>query len=132
MTDPAMLAIATAAAAAMAGKSTEALGEAAKRAMGALTTRIRQRFHGRPEDEAVLDAIVADPDSITHRQALAEMLDRASTEDPDFKNETLDLARRAGIHIADQTHTTNVINAGSVGKVVSAGRDINVGGDLSL
>jgi uncharacterized protein (TIGR02996 family) len=135
MTDPAMLTIAAAAAAAMAGKSAESLSEAAKRAMGALVTKIRQRLRDRPDDEAVLDTVAADPDSETSRLALADALDRLAAGDPAFREELIELSGKAGIQLSGspvQAHTANIVNAGSVGKVISAGRDINISGDLNL
>jgi hypothetical protein len=132
MTDPAMLAIATAAATAMAGKTAESLSEAAKRAMGTLIVKIRERLRARPDDERVLDAIETDPDSETSHQALATALSRISEEDPTFRDEILDLSHEAGIHIPVQADSANIVNAGHIGKMISAGRDINISGDLSL
>lgn len=132
MTDPAMLAVATAASAAMAGTYAQAMGDASREAMSALVAKIRQRFRERPEDEAILGAVVDDPEAVTARQALAEALVRITAEDPVFLSEILELGHRAGVQIPERPHTTNIVNAGSIGKMISAGGDIHVGGDLSL
>lgn len=134
MTDPAMLAIATAVAAGMAGGSAQSLTEAARQAMGSLVTRIRQRLARHPDDEAILDAIEDDHDPATRDeavQALAEALAQAGAEDPRFREELLRLGRQAGVPLSTEPQSSMTLNAGSIGTVVSAARDMHIG-NLSL
>lgn len=83
MTDPITLAIAAAAA----GKAVEVTGGAAKDAVTTIVGKIRERFRGRPADEAVLAAATADPDSPERVGELAAALRRAMSDDPAFDTE---------------------------------------------
>ncbi|WP_067484338.1 hypothetical protein [Actinomadura hibisca] len=131
MTDPAMLAIATAASAAMAGTYAQSMGEASKQAMGALVTRIKQRFQREPGEEALIGRVVAHPEDEDAVRALADALSRLAQADPRFRDELEELAERAGVETASHASGSVTINAGSIGKSISAGRDLTIG-DITM
>ncbi len=120
-----MVAIATAAAAALAGRAAESLGEGARQAVGALVARIKGRFGGSP-DEPILELAAASPDDERLHALLAAALGRAAADDPEFAAELTDLGRRAGVLAPVQAQQANVVNAQSIGTSMTAGRDITI------
>lgn len=85
MTDPLITAIATAAV----GKVAETLSVQAQRAIEAIIKQLRERFHGKPAEIAVLDQATAetDPDDSFPVEALARALEREFAADPAFRDE---------------------------------------------
>ena len=119
MTDPLTIAIA----AAMAGKTVELAGEHARQAVGAIAQKIRDRFRGRPDDEATLTAVAAEPDSPERLAALDAALRQAIADDPAFGSEL-----RALWHQAQGGVVTNVLS-GRADKSIQL-RDVH--GDLTI
>jgi hypothetical protein len=93
MMDPMTVAIA----AALAGKAVEKAGEPAKEALAAIARKIRDRFRGRPRDEAALAAVAEQPDSAERLAVLDAMLRQAIAEDPQFGAELRELCARTGV-----------------------------------
>ncbi|MFF5258358.1 hypothetical protein ACFY4C_05390 [Actinomadura viridis] len=125
MTDPMTMAIATA----MAGKAVEVAGEPAREAVAAMVRKVREKFRGRAAEEAVLEGVVADPDSPERLSELHEAIRRAIAEDAAFGTTLESLWNQVR---SDSTATDDgVVNnfSGQAGKVVQM-RDVH--GDLRI
>ncbi|MFB4306839.1 hypothetical protein [Actinomadura sp. GTD37] len=122
MADPMTIAIATA----MAGKAVEVAGEPVRAAVAELAQRVRERFRGRPAEEAALAGAIADDGRIGELQAAVR---RLLDEDPEWG------ARLEAIWNQAQTAATasgdGVVNVhnGPAEKVVQL-RDVQ--GDLNI
>lgn len=125
MTDPMSVAIATA----IVGKAVEVAGDQAKEAVAAIARKVRDRFRGRPADEAALTAAAEDPESADRIAALADALRRASIEDPAFGAELRGLWHQ--VHMDVTADRDGVVNSfqGQANKVVQL-RDVH--GDLTI
>ncbi|MFI0482341.1 hypothetical protein [Actinomadura sp. 9N215] len=117
MTDPMTVAIATA----MAGKAVEVAGEPVRAAVAEISRRVRERFRGRPSDEAALFRADEEPEVL--QGAVRHLLD----EDPAFRTEMETLWNNAQtLASASGEGVVNVFN-GQAGKVVQL-RDVTDGG----
>jgi len=126
--DPITIAIATA----IAGKATEALSEPAKQVVAQLVEKVRERFHGRPADEAALIAAQALPDSPEMIGSLAEALERAVADDPGFGVVVTELWRQTQqAQVTATAEEGGVVNSfqGEAEKVVQL-RDVH--GNINL
>ncbi|MGI8332456.1 hypothetical protein ACRYCC_20995 [Actinomadura scrupuli] len=125
MTDPITMAIATA----VATKGAESLGQQAGPALAALVRRIRERFTGRPAEEAALAAAEERPEEPGRVEALAEALQRVAREDPGFGGELRAVWQRIQVETtADHGVVANTFD-GRADKVVQF-RDIH--GDFTI
>jgi hypothetical protein len=117
MTDPIMVAIATA----IAGKLAEGISDAGRAAFASLTRAVRGRLRGDPADAAALEAAEARPDDAALVERLATALDEACARDRAFRDELTLLwtAARDGA-------VTNTIGGAVHGPVVQA-RDVHGG-----
>ncbi|MCG5212693.1 hypothetical protein [Streptosporangium sp. KLBMP 9127] len=79
----------------MAGKAVEVAGEPAKEAVAGLVRKVREKFRGRPADEAILGAAAGEPGSAERLAELREALRRSMAEDPAFRDEVQALWGRA-------------------------------------
>jgi hypothetical protein len=119
MTDPLTVAIA----AALAGKAVELVGEPAKQAVAAIVRKVRDKFRGRPDDEAALTAVAVEPDSPERLAAFDAALRQAIADDPAFGAELRALWRQA-----QGGAVTNIVS-GRADKSVQL-RDVH--GDLTI
>lgn len=107
MTDPMTVTVA----AALAGKAVEIAGEPAKKAIATLVRKVRERFRGNHDDEAVVAAVAEDPDSPERLAELQHLLQRAGTEDPAFGAELQALWNQAHTDAsADNGGVVNIFN----------------------
>jgi hypothetical protein len=125
MTDPMSVAIATA----IVGKAVEVAGDQAREAVAAIARKVRDRFRGRPADEAALIAAAEDPGSADRVAALAEALRRAALDDPAFDTELRELWQQVRLDMT--AGHDGVVNSfqGQAGKIVQL-RDVH--GDLTI
>jgi hypothetical protein len=124
--DPITMAIATTIATAVAGQAAQALTSQASHALAEIRTRIRQKFHDRPAELAVLTTGQDEPSSQDRTLVLAEALRQAAHADPGFGREILALWDEV------QTRTTAVggnVFQGRANKVVQL-HDVH--GDLTI
>jgi hypothetical protein len=124
--DPITTAIATTIATAVAGQAAQALTSQATHALAEIGTRIRQKFHGRPAELAVLTTAQNDPSSQERILVLAEALRQAAHEDPEFGREILALWGQA------QTSTTTVSGNFFHGRANKVVQLHDVHGDLTI
>jgi hypothetical protein len=120
MTDPLILAIATA----VAGKSAEVMTDQARQAISVITQKIRAKLGKHPPDVTVLDTAArgeSEPD------ALAQVLDREFTADPAFRDEIKTLWLQVGPSAAGDA-VSNTFH-GKADKVIQL-RDVH--GDLTI
>lgn len=117
VTDPMTVAIATA----MAGKAVEVAGEPVRAAVAEISRRVRERFRGRPADEAALARADAEPEVL--EGAVRRLLD----EDPAFRAQLETIWQRAHVN-ASGDGVVNVFN-GKAEKVVQL-RDVQ--GDINI
>lgn len=119
MTDPMTVAIATA----MAGRAVEVAGEPVRAAVAELSRRVRDRFRGRPADEAALARADEEPEVL--QGAVRRLLD----DDPDFRAELEALWNQAQTQAsATGEGVVNVFN-GRAERIVQL-RDLK--GDLNI
>ncbi|WUH97648.1 hypothetical protein OHR68_29565 [Spirillospora sp. NBC_00431] len=120
MTDEMTVAIATA----MAGKAVEVACEPVRAAVAEISRRVRERFRGRPADEAALSRADEEPEIL--QGAVVRLLD----EDPAFRGELETLWNQAQTQVtATGDGVVNVFN-GHAGKVVQL-RDVKGGVHLT-
>ncbi|GAA4849621.1 hypothetical protein GCM10025787_35710 [Saccharopolyspora rosea] len=122
MTDPFLDSLATA----LAGQLATALGTAGKQAVSKVRELVRRRSQRDPETVAALEAAEqpsAGPEQVT---ALAERLDRACAEDPEFAEQLR--AEGASVHRMISASGNAVVNEnhGNVDKLIQA-REIHGG-----
>lgn len=122
MTDPITVEIA----AAIAGKATESLTEAGRRALAALTRRVREKLASRPDGRAALDTLAAEQPDDAAVAGLAAQIETAAHEDPAFGEE---LHRTWNQLRFGDGNTVNVVHGNVGGSVVNA-RDIH--GDINI
>ena len=120
MTDPIIVAIATAAA----GKIGESLSAGVGETMTAIARRVREKLGPRPTALATLDAARDDPARIAD---LAVLLDEAMTSDPEFGRQLRALWQQNAVRVSED----GVVNEfhGNAERVVQL-RDVH--GDLNL
>jgi predicted DNA-binding transcriptional regulator YafY len=114
--------LAIAVATALANKGAELVAAAGRSAIDALGRFVRQRFGRGTRESAVLDAAADDPNA---QQELAELLDRAMSDDPEFAIRLRSLWQNVS---ADRGSVVNQFS-GHAQKVVQA-RDIR--GNVTL
>ena len=120
MADPLTIAIATA----VAGKATESLTDQARQAVAVIARRIRQKFHGRPEKLATLEAA---RDGHTKISELAMLLEEACRQDPQFGIQIRSLWNQTGLSMTEEG-VVNIFH-GQADKVIQL-RDVH--GDLNI
>lgn len=133
MPDPILLAIAGA----LAGKATTALASGGRTALGRLYRLVADKLSVKERDTKLLEAVaertdVARPDQEAEVGQLAEVLDRAGRDDPDFAGRLRELWTEARTELtADRGGVINEVSGDVSGTVVQA-RDIhggiNIGG----
>lgn len=106
---------------AMAGKAVEVAGEPVRAAVAEISRRVRERFRGRPDDEAALARAGAEPGVI--EGAVRRLLD----EDPAFRAQLETIWQQAHA-TASGDGVVNVFN-GRAEKVVQL-RDVQ--GDINI
>ncbi|TDC09526.1 hypothetical protein [Actinomadura bangladeshensis] len=123
MTDPMTVAIATA----MAGKAVEVAGEPVRAAVAELCRRVRERFRGRPADEAALARAAAEHPE--RPEVLEGVVRRLLDEDPAFRAELETIWQQA--HTNASATGDGVVNVftGRAERVVQL-RDVQ--GDLNI
>jgi hypothetical protein len=114
--------LAIAVATALANKGAEAVAAAGRSAIDALVRLVRRRFGHGTHESAVLDAAADDPAA---QRELADLLDRAMSDDPEFANRLRSLWQQVS---ADRGGVVNQFS-GHAEKVVQA-RDIR--GNVTL
>ncbi|MFI0371548.1 hypothetical protein ACH35V_27090 [Actinomadura sp. 1N219] len=108
---------------AMAGKAVEVAGEPVRAAVAEISRRVRERFRGRPSDEAALARAAAEPEVL--QGAVLRLFD----EDPDFRADAETLWNQAQTMASvSGDGVVNIFN-GQAQRVIQA-RDIK--GDLNL
>ncbi|MEV4670624.1 MULTISPECIES: hypothetical protein [Actinomadura] len=113
---------------AMAGKAVEVAGEPVRAAVAELSRRVRERFRGRPSDEAVL-ARAADDPTPERVAALTSAVAALMAGDAGFEAEARNLWNQAQTNAAATGDgVVNVLN-GQAGRVVQL-RDVH--GDLNI
>jgi hypothetical protein len=124
--DPITTAIATTIATAVAGQAAQTLTGQATHALAEICTRVRQKFHERPAELAVLATAQSQPSSQKDILLLAGVLRQAAHEDPEFGREIFALWGQAQTQIT--TVSGNVFH-GRANKVVQL-HDVH--GDLTI
>ena len=120
MADPLAVAVATT----IATKAAETLTEQAQQALASVVRRIRERFASRPDQAAVLDSVVTEPESAG---ALATILNQEFSSDPGFRDEIQALWLQVN-PVATDNAVANVFY-GKAEKVIQL-RDVH--GDLNI
>jgi hypothetical protein len=91
-----------------------------------MVRKVREKFRGRPAEEAVLEGVIADPDSPERLSDLHEALRRAIGEDPAFGQALEALWSRARTDASAQDDgVVNIFN-GEADKVIQL-RDVHGG-----
>jgi glycine/D-amino acid oxidase-like deaminating enzyme len=122
MADPLAVTIA----ASVASKIADTAVDGAQQAVTAITRKIREKLHSRPDrsrDVATLDATITSGDQ-TATQALARLLEQLFAADPHFREEV----RALWDHARPDNSVTSIFN-GKADKVIMM-RDVN--GDLTV
>jgi predicted phage gp36 major capsid-like protein len=133
MPDPILLAIAGA----LAGKAATALASGGRTALGRLYRLVAGKLSAKEQDTKLLEAVaertdVARPEQEPEVGRLAEVLDRAGRDDPEFAGRLRELWTEARTELtADRGGVINEVSGDVSGTVVQA-RDIhggiNIGG----
>lgn len=108
MTDPMSIAIATA----IVGKAVEIAGEQARETVAALARKVRDKFRGRPAEEAILAAAAAEPESIERVTELAGALRRTALEDPTFDTALRDLWNQVRVDVTAEQMASSTPSKG--------------------
>ncbi|HEY1700530.1 MAG TPA: hypothetical protein VGG75_12535 [Trebonia sp.] len=120
MADPLTLAIATA----VASKSAEMMTEQARQAVSVIVEKVRAKLHKHPPDVAALDMAARGE---SEPGALAQLLEREFTADPEFRDEIRTLWLQAAPGPTDDA-VSNAFS-GKADKVIQL-RDVH--GDLNI
>jgi hypothetical protein len=128
VTDPVMMAVASAAAGAAAGAAVDS----GKTALAALVRLIRGRLVSTQEGSAVLDTAQARPDDPVALQELARMLERATAQDGGFAAQVRALWPQAQAELSASDGGVVNSNTGTVNGHLIQTRDLNVHGGLHL